>query len=268
LQLILLAISLFGAFAADQFCATIDAEQAGGASGYVALQIGNGAGEYMFELDLSEFDTECDLNYGLTYAIHSFWLSENTSSWSCAQTGGHYDPNFACSTSSQSILAGCVDLGRIPPTYNYSCSSTLYRSEKYSYCEVGDTSGKAGLVFPSSENKFQLSTPFIDSQPPYAINFNFSDTNSLQWNSFTFDCAQTGVSLVCGQFSNTDLEECDSAFSTFTVTSSSDDDVSQKDYDVAVIISTILCFVGGLLIGFALRHYCYRHEKKETLLGN
>jgi hypothetical protein len=57
-------------------------------------------------------------------------------------TGGHYDPTFACGGASEYAGATCDSIGR--PAGNYSCAVNDYPS--IFTCEVGDLSGKLGKV--------------------------------------------------------------------------------------------------------------------------
>ena len=176
--------------------------------------------------------------------------------------GLHYDPNLACSPNSQNASTGCITLGRVSPNYAYNCTQQNYAQGKYSYCEVGDISGKNGNIYPSAgtTDMFALSTPFTDYQPPYAVNYGFIDTNSLQWTSFVFHCAATGARLVCGKLSTTNLAACQSSFDSFALnddSSSDDDGYSTNDYRIAVAVSVVICLLGGIFIGVvATRKFC------------
>jgi hypothetical protein len=260
-----LGVSLIHAAPATKFCATILPDQASGASGYVALQIENGEAYYGFSLDLNNFQTtSCpDVTTApIKYHVHVAWGNNSAASTAnslCSTAGSHYDPNFACSNYSSAIGTSCVALGRTwGQGYRYSCNTTEYNAGHYSLCELGDTSAKYGTLTP--ENGV-LSLPlFTDYQPPYAVNWNAADLDSTPWLSFVFHCAANAQRLVCAKFSTSDLSACDSAFSAFPTTASTDDSnddkVSQQDANNAIIISCIVCTFGGLLIGFLFTKYC------------
>jgi len=267
-KLIVLAISL-SSISATQYCATINSNQADGASGYVAVEIANGKGKYSFSLNLgSSTFGGCTLSGGLKYHFHSYWLNGTSASASsnayCNQAGGHYDPNFACSKNSQSISTSCVELQRTPAfNYTYACNSSLYTQGKYSYCEVGDTSGKNGFVYASTDapTVFSLTTPFLDYQPPYPVNYNYADVNSLPWTSWVFHCVSPDLRLVCAKFSPTDLSACSAAFAAdddATANSSNDDNTfTNEQYTAAVLISVLVTFVCALALGFILKAFCF-----------
>lgn len=255
---------------AAQYCANILPGYTNGASGNVALQISEGSATYGLYLDLTNFtpNPSCNLTQGLNYHIHSYWNNQTSSSASnsfcgATNTGGHYDPNFACSPYSQNYSNACLDLGRQSPGYTYSCSSTVYSEGKYSACEIGDISGKNGKLMPKHGTLvFELSTPFVDYQPPYEVNYNAVDTNSLQWTSVVFHCPATNGRLVCAKFSTADLTPCDSTFSTFSTNDdnndNNDDKYSKHQLDMAVVASVLVCFFVGLILGAIITRWCCR----------
>jgi hypothetical protein len=208
-----------------QYCANILPNQADGASGFAALQIAKGQAKYDFTLNLENFATTCNLAMGLKYHVHSYWNNATSNSASgstlcgAAIAGGHYDPNFACSVYSQEISTGCVELNRVTPNYYYACNSSLYNQGSYSYCEVGDTSGKNGIAYPlaGTTATFALSTPFVDYQPLYNANYMKTEVNALPWASFVFHCAENAARLVCGKFTPTDLTACQPSFTKMNV---------------------------------------------------
>ena len=269
---IMLLLSLpLSILSSSEYCATISGEEASGASGYVALKVGDGSAQYAFDLDLSDFSTTCDLTNGLTYHVHSFWNNGTTVSSAddfcgSSYTGGHYDPNFACSGSSQSASDQCVSINRTASQgYTYSCSTSNYDLGRYSFCEVGDISGKVGTAFPTNSDgtKFSLGY-FEDFLPVYAANYDFQDDTSLMWISWVFHCAETGARLVCAKFSTDDLSSCKSKLNSSKFSSSSgsskkcDDDDDEDNIGAAVGIFVALIIVSILMgcgIGYFVRGY-------------
>lgn len=258
----------------DKFCASFNPRTADGASGYVALSIGNGRAVDL-SLDLTDFDITCDLSQGLKYHVHTYWNNatvDSSANTFCGAsfTGGHYDPNFACSSVSQAISNECVTLGRVTPDYVYNCTKSLYNEGKYSYCEIGDISGKAGIIYPESDSKqFKLSCPFVDFLPLYAANYNFSDTNSLPWTSIVFHCAATNARLVCAKFSPSDMAACDYSFSQFsrcasTHKSDNGGSISQGQYSIAVIVSVFFCLIAGTCFGVLVGKFQQRALKPAS----
>lgn len=247
-----------------QYCANIVASQAAGAVGQVALQILDGVATYSFNLDLNSFknSTPCDLQDGLKFHIHSYWntnINNSAANEMCGSsyTGGHYDPNFACSTSSQSYSTQCTELGRIPPTYEYSCNTTNYGQGKYSMCEVGDISGKYGVVYPKGSKNLQYSvTNFEDYLPPYTYNYLRQDSTSLMWTSFVFHCAQNSNRLVCAKFSTSEFAPCTDSFSAMSSSTSSSNNsgYSAGDIAAAVLVPSFVLFLVGAGLGF----FCFQ----------
>jgi hypothetical protein len=94
----------------DVFKASIDA---GGARGYFGMKITDSLAIYNWNIDVRNFNTTCDISDGLVYHIHSYWNdAEYSSTTTCGDTGGHYDPYFACGKASQSASTDCASLGR------------------------------------------------------------------------------------------------------------------------------------------------------------
>ena len=129
----------------EQYCATLNAGQAGGASGYFALQLSGGEAKYAYNVDLTNFEYLSGIcssslaTGGLKYHIHAYWKNTTTTSSAgsgycgSALTGGHYDPNFGCSSASQNAAGGCTSLSRTAALgYTYSCNSTVYGAGEYS----------------------------------------------------------------------------------------------------------------------------------------
>ena len=140
------------------------------------LEIPIWKGHYEFSMDLAKLTTSCDLSAGLTCEywtdtaacgdiklfiyilsyltdhIHSYWTDvERSSTTSCADAGGHYDPYLACGTSSEEKAGACVQLSRtVAQNYTYACSAANYAAGYYNLCEVGDLSGKFGRAMPTA----------------------------------------------------------------------------------------------------------------------
>eukprot|EP01035_Chromulina_nebulosa_P020958 gene20958-27162_t len=192
------------------------------------MEIEDGHAMYSYKLNLTNFAlaSSCSLSSsGLKYHIHSYWtngsVTSSAGSTYCgsAYTGGHYDPNFACSSSSQEISSGCVNLGRTSSQgYTYSCNTTLYKEGDYSNCEVGDLSGKIGIMYPQANSLlFSANTTAIDYLPAYIANYKTSIKNAIMWSSIVFHCGANNNRLLCASFSNTDTAACSSAFSSFSL---------------------------------------------------
>eukprot|EP01038_Epipyxis_sp_PR26KG_P011899 gene11899-15922_t len=279
--LLILYLLPIASILANNYCATISA---GGAQGFVALVTKNNVAYYNLSLSLENFATSCPLQYGLTYHIHSYWSNTSASSTVCgsAATGGHFDPNFACSNASQSYSTSCKNLGRTKPLgYTYNCSTTNYHFGRYSFCEVGDLSGKMGKLNYNSATQKLFSTSFTDFQPPYDANFKLSDQTSLPWSSVVFHCGSTGARLLCAEFStSTASSSCSTFFSSINGATddddggfhfSSDDTIyTASELNAAVVLSVFISLIFGVIIGIVFISCGYPkwkewHEKKPSL---
>lgn len=144
-----------------QYCAHFPGDD-GFMIGYYKMTINDGRASHSFALDLSVFkdSSDCDLSNGLYYHIHTSWSPVDSTRTSgvgaidcgATVTGGHYDPNLACSASSQDASGLCIALNRTSAFgYTYNCTSAAYVAGTYSHCEVGDLSGKFGITYPRYE---------------------------------------------------------------------------------------------------------------------
>jgi len=218
-----------------------------------------GTAQYSWNIDLSQYTNTigCNLGAGIKYHIHSYWANETaTSSSVCGSaftgTQNHYDPYLACSPSSQSINTLCPALNRTAtssPPYNYNCSSGLYALGHVALCEVGDLSGKFGMM-KGSGNVFSgsIENDPIAANPRY---FQNSDYISLPWASLVLHCPVTGnPRLVCAKLVPTSV-------SSFGDDDDSDDSLSESVMQwqivsytfialtiMFVIITTYLCCWG------------------------
>lgn len=220
----------------------------------------------------------------MNYNIHSYWAHTNVTSATglmlCGEsyTGGHFDPNLACSPNSQSISTspGCPSLNRIAADgYSYYCNTSTYTSQDYASCEVGDLSGKFGLAYFGEGGTSTVSSleTITDFYPPYAVNFEHGVENSqFMWESIVFKCGDSGNEpLFCAQFSQSDLTSCQSEINKFFSSSSSDDFVSNTDdevlnYNQAVIVSVLSSLSGGIILGI-ITMKVYLNRKDGTMIS-
>ncbi len=253
----------------EQFCANIQPSEASGANGFVALQVASGQAMYDFSVDLTNFATTCDLSQGLKYHVHSYWTNATSNSAAngfCGTAGLHYDPNLACSTKSQDLNTLCPAINRtVAHNYVYNCNSTVYNQGHYANCELGDISGKNGVIRANAGTKvFALPSPFTDYQPIYSANYGVQTKNSLQWMSWVFHCAADNNALVCAKFSPTDLSACQTSINSFNVDTSSsgggdDDGYTHDEYLTGVLVSVLVCLFAGIVIGIIFtRFFCGR----------
>ena len=129
----------------NKYCAKFTPSEAGGASGYFLVDIGNSESTYSFNVDLSTFEYSSGVcaasltTGGLKYHLHANWNNATASSSAgpsyCAAgvTGGHYDPNYGCSSASQNAAGVCTSLSRTSALgYTYACNSTDFAAGDYS----------------------------------------------------------------------------------------------------------------------------------------
>ena len=63
--------------------------------------------------------------------------------------------------------------------YTYACNASNYNAGRYSMCEVGDLSGKNGLLQPTTTDGLTFQLPvFVDNLPAYAVNYNSADVHA------------------------------------------------------------------------------------------
>ena len=178
--------------------ASFDPSLAGGASGTIGIdyssyksKINPLYGKINVDIDVSNLNTaaledaypECDttkMRFG--WHLHVLWNNGNASSGfmsdcSSDQTGGHYDPTFACGPASQySRDEVCVAQNK-----TYDCTSETYVKSGIS-CEVGDFSGKFGALEASPNGK--ISETYQDFFIPPLSNYNlpYYQTPEVAWN--------------------------------------------------------------------------------------
>lgn len=270
----LLSLSMTYSVLGADYCATFQAKDAGGVDGIFSMNVENGTALYRYNLDVSSFDPgDCDLSEGLSYHIHTYWTNTSTTSGAGAYcgasyTGGHFDPNLACSASSQSASTLCVDIGRTVdsvPSYAYSCSGN-YETGHYAYCEVGDLSGKFGLAMPNEDGTaFDQTTNLVDYMPPYIANYKTADEMSYPWQSVVFHCKQGGTRLFCAEL----IEGSDCDMDTKSNKNGDDDDewsVSGWNSLTKLLLGLGVVAVVGLLVGgYVMKK---RRDDAAPLLGN
>ena len=195
-----------------------------GVEGYFAMTIDESSGlsYYDFKVDLSQYSNpnSCDLSQGLKYHIHSYWTNTTSSNSygtaSCGTTGGHFDPYLACSQSSQyqntpMTYPGplCPLINRVTPNYTYPCSSTSFAGGNLQGCEVGDLSGKFGIV-TSTTPVYSSSSVYIDPLGPAIMDYGYGQAQTVteytnMWNSIVFHCKGNTSTLHTLSTLNTDL---------------------------------------------------------------
>ena len=265
------------------YCAVFDSTQANGASGWFAMTLSNtGTALYQWSIELSNLkDQSCDLSKGLYYHLHTSWKLSSVNSaqggGACGSgnTGGHYDPNFACS----GVTPQCTMLNRTSPKYIYNCNPSSYSNGEYSACEIGDLSGKFGLSQPSglfANGKFAQYSPLIDVTPPYANQYMQATTSnfpiSATWSSLVFHCGVDKSRFLCAKLQLvTDVTSSVCTFPPVASTGSTSTTTAQNttcppnDGIVAALVVSLLLLVGG---ASAAALYMFRHYNKDTRLSD
>jgi hypothetical protein len=142
-------------------------------------------------------------------SIHSFWTdSSSSSTTTCSDTGGHYDPYLACSGSSQDHADKCAKIGRTADQgYTYTCNPEVYKSGHFSACEVGDLSGKFGRLMPTN-GTLVFQAEHIDlGISPAEVNYMSADATSNQWASVVIHCPADSSRLMCSYFRHDQCKE-------------------------------------------------------------
>lgn len=226
------------------------------------------------------------------YHVHVSWKNTTTNSAAgstfCGtlNAGGHYDPNLACGYSS----INCNHLGR-GTAAAYNCTPAAYNAGQYSFCQIGDLSGKFGIAMPNVGTKvFQHSTTLsIDYQPPYVTNFMSTKANSTMWSSVVFHCnapsslsfpgSSVGARVVCAKYASVPVGT--SSVCSFPQTAAAvsaatlSDTTNNLNYNksvlakstIAVIILAILTFV-FLIISIVLTALLCCQKKAPLLTKN
>jgi len=109
---------------------------------------------------------------GLMFHLHANWTyADNGSRFGAVDcglnyTGDHFDPWAACSPDSSNIY--CSNNGGCINTSDYSCSQKSYKTNIFS-CEIGDWSGKYGVVNISNNSFEKSASSFWEIEPSDAI---------------------------------------------------------------------------------------------------
>jgi len=178
-------------------------------SGQFIQNISSGCATYNFYANLTNVTT-CDFDRypQVSFHIHtkSIFNWRKAGKRSCYHTGGQYDPNLACSESSESHQTLCPAINRtFAQGYHYTCVGSQY---EYAYanpdgkCAVGDISGKLRLLTVPATRYIQFIRPFTDVLPVYVRNFNASTPGITHgWRSFVLQCGDPGhTPIACGDF--------------------------------------------------------------------
>mmetsp|Transcript_4972 Transcript_4972/g.9948 ORF Transcript_4972/g.9948 Transcript_4972/m.9948 type:complete len:230 (-) Transcript_4972:366-1055(-) len=193
-----------------------------GVNGTFNLTISEGSMSYSFRLlvDQAAFSS-CDLKEeGLTYHIHSVWLHEDKLSGTfeecgAPKTAGHWDPTFACGSSSSQLKMADGSVNPECISYNKETANTPasvaaeYTCGFGGVCEVGDLSGKQGILYANGdEGVFEGS--YTDALPE-GVSVQTASEEFLAdlqvpdqpaWASMVFHCAPTNARLFCAFFSH------------------------------------------------------------------
>jgi hypothetical protein len=152
-------------------------------------------------------------------------------------------------------------MGRVSPSYVYSCNPSAYSAGNYSACERGDLSGKFGAVIPDSNGFVQSPGVLVDNLPYFNSNYLTAEQTSTMWASIVFHCASNGDRVLCAKFSpqSADLQHCSTGFNSINTYIKNNDpqDVDDKfvhsqgiDDDNKVIGHTVAQFDSAIYTTF------------------
>jgi hypothetical protein len=211
------------------------------------------------------------------YHIHTTWDSTKNSAAGPINCGSkvtalHYDPNLACGY----VSDDCNQLNRLENTYN--CTPAVYNAGLYAQCQIGDLSGKFGIVKPVNGIIQQLS-PLLDYQPPYAANHLVGTRRSQFFSSVVFHCQKDNTKLICAKlqlvpagqssicpFPQTRTEVM-ARLSSDLAGVSSDLDTSKsvvKKNEIAIIILAVAVFCLFFIIGVMASIMCCKKKPSEA----
>lgn len=182
-----------------QYGAKFDPKEASGASGKFSMLItASGRASYQWSLDLTNFNglhPNCNSTvikkHGLKFGIYTGDLNvtTNMSSVGCVNCGGRYDPYLACSKTSEFSSSFCKSILK-----SYNCTKSTFSDGHSEYCEVGDLSGKFGVMIPAAVDsngkivlKFDGSIS-NDPNPPLPVNYMAMDHRSSGWTTLALSC--------------------------------------------------------------------------------
>jgi len=276
LLIINIIIILIDSFPSSQsYCSLFDIKESG-VAGYFTITIDENTGlsYYDFNLDLTSYyksnPNTCNLSNGLKYHIHSFWTNNTaTSSNSCSTCGGHFDPYLACSSSSQYQNSPitypgplCKAINRATPNYTYPCTTTSFSEEgNLQSCEVGDLSGKFGLVYNSSVSPLIFKSSSLFSDPLGPSNYTYGGVDISQqivteytsvWSSIVFHCNDppANTKLFCSQLLISNVESCVALGATLSPTTNQNSSKNKSCwFEIGVtVVVCIIVFLAILLI--------------------
>eukprot|EP00122_Pirum_gemmata_P014361 Pgem_evm1s13388 len=116
----------------------------------------NGGYDYIVDINVSNDFNSSACSSGLKWHIHEDPIDTSKGQLQCGGeiTGNHYDPTLQCGSASQHIKTHCSNIGRNGSSYK--CNSASYKAKPYQSCEVGDLSGKYGLLKANENNKLYI----------------------------------------------------------------------------------------------------------------
>lgn len=210
IEIFLVAASLFSlSSASEQSCqgcplvhrsvlvSQLDPKYAGGAKGVIKA-VYNDVTNPMFarvsvKLDLSRLDVQaikqkyprCKYpQKEFAWHIHSKWNNNASSGFlddcSAAQTGGHYDPTFACGPASQYANDQMCTLQQ-SDMHSYQCSADTFPDRAIN-CEMGDFSGKFGKLQMDSVEKIKMIRQDVFFPPKALFNQPRYNAPDIKWN--------------------------------------------------------------------------------------
>lgn len=124
----------------------------------------------------------------LSYSLHTIWTNteEDYSTFMCSSeyTGLHYDPTLQCGPASEARGLGVCD--------------TAYVCDSFETCEVGDLSGKWGMLEIESNGRVQTNES-DDTSPVDPTGFveNNTEKDEALFSSIVFSESIGGAPVLC-----------------------------------------------------------------------
>jgi hypothetical protein len=128
--------------------------------------------------NIKMLETELNVTISsLNYHLHQQWTDNNTDvaigGVGCGPniTGNHYDPFFGCGPASGVPTDQCLAIGKAKNATRYNCNPAVYGSRAYNECEVGDLSGKNGVILVTADGRATSTRAIPDPLPVIAAQY-------------------------------------------------------------------------------------------------
>jgi hypothetical protein len=128
--------------------------------------------------NMKVLETELNVTISsLNYHLHQQWTDADADvaigGIGCGPniTGNHYDPFFGCGPASGVPTDQCLAIGKAKNATRYNCNPAVYGSRAYNECEVGDLSGKNGVILVTADGRATSTRAIPDPLPVIAAQY-------------------------------------------------------------------------------------------------